>query len=107
MQKLLCGALALACLASASVPASAMGATNWLSSPAATTAAKNAASLANSVVCVIASTASVAADVENAINAGKAKLLVRTGATITVQAASAALCADLRGVVQAVAAPAP
>ena len=103
MKKLLCGAFALALLALILVawiaaPASAMGVTSWLSSPAATTAAKNAASIAASVACIIDEAAGVAVDTENAINSGKAKLIVRSGATVTVQVASAALCNDLHGI---------
>ena len=84
-----------ACLAALGSPASAM---SYFSSPAATTAAQNAASLATSFFCVIDVGASVAADVENAINAGKAKVVVRTGTTTTLQVASATLCTDLKGI---------
>ena len=88
MKKLLCGALALACLASA---ASAGGVTSWL---------KGALTPANTVAaCQIASALeqTILAD-EQLANQVAGKQVVRTGTTSKIADVTPALCAQLGGV---------
>ncbi|WP_294538136.1 hypothetical protein [uncultured Rhodoblastus sp.] len=103
MEKLLCGALALASLTFVPAQASAM---SYFTGPAASTNVANAARTAEAVACVVANSASVALSVEDAINQGKATQIVRSGATTTVRAASLEVCRQLGGIAGAPSAPA-
>jgi hypothetical protein len=96
MKKLLCGALALGLMAG---PASAM---SYFSSPSATKAAQNAATIAAAINCVVSQGAVVALSVEDALNEGKvgANQVVRTGTTTKVENVSAVLCTQLGGIAQ-------
>jgi hypothetical protein len=53
----------------------------------------------DAVVCDVSKVANVALAVEQAVNQGRTTQLVRQGTTATVQAASAAACQQLGGVV--------
>jgi hypothetical protein len=68
-------------------------------------ASNNAAETAAVVACVIANGARVALSIEDAINQGKAKQIVRSGTTTTVQAASSDICQEMGGVANALSAP--
>jgi hypothetical protein len=101
IRKLAAGAFALAFILP--VQGRAM---SYFSGPSAANNAANAEKAAAAVACVIANGAGVALSVEDAINQGKAKQIVRSGTTTTVQAASSDICQQMGGAANVLSAPA-
>jgi hypothetical protein len=79
---------------------------SYFSGASASNNATNVAKTAAVVACVIANGARVALSIEDAINQGKAKQIVRSGTTTTVQATSSDVCQEMGGVANALSAPA-